>query len=227
MKKKIWHISDTHASHQLLQIPDDVHTVIFSGDESNYYEVWKNEPECMDFIEWFSSLEVPNKIMIAGNHSSFISKNTRKFRELCESKNIIYLENEGIEIEGLKIWGSPWSPTFGNWYFMKDRSKMDELWKHIPDDTDILITHTPPKGILDLSYNRSHEIEMCGCRSLMNHILRVKPKLHLFGHIHCLEDIKNAGERKISGIDTIFSNGSAVTDGKFGQISSNGNIFEI
>lgn len=224
---KIWHISDTHSYHSLLKVPENIDLVIFSGDESNYYESWKNEPECRDFINWFSGLSIKYKVMIAGNHSSYINKNGREFRQLCLDKNIIYLENEGVEIETFKIWGSPFSPTFGNWYFMKDRSKMDNLWQNIPEDTDILITHTPPKGILDLSYNRQHSLEACGCRSLMSHIMRVKPLLACFGHIHNSEDMVNAGTRVLPELRTIFSNGSVVTDGKFGRVTSNGNIFEL
>ena len=86
----------------------------------------------------------------------------------------------------------------------------------------------PPKGILDLSYDRSHRLERCGCSALRNHILnRIKPRLCLFGHIHNRHDIINAGTLKLSDYDTVFSNGSVVTDGKFGRLSSNGNILEI
>jgi Icc-related predicted phosphoesterase len=224
---KIYHISDTHSYHRLLRVPDNIDLIIFSGDESNYYDSWKNEPECIDFINWFSSLYVKYKVMIAGNHSAFIAKNTREFRQLCKDKNIIYLENEEVEIEGFKIWGSPFSPTFGNWHFMKSRDKMDRLWQNIPGDTDILVTHTPPRGCLDLSYNRNHELEFCGCNALLKHVFRVKPILSLFGHVHTTDGIYNAGQIKLANLDTIFSNGSVVTDGKFGKISSSGNVFEI
>ena len=224
---KLWHVSDSHASHGLLNVPENVDIVVHSGDESNYYDVYKNEQECRDFMEWFGSLPIKNKIMIGGNHSSFIATRTKEFRELCKEKGVIYLENEGIEIEGLKIWGSPYSPTFGNWYFMKSRDKMHRVWENIPENTDILITHTPPKGCLDLSYNRNHELEFCGCSNLLKNIFRVKPKLSLYGHIHSCDGVLNAGQMKLANLDTIFSNGSVVTDGKFGRLSSNGNTFEI
>jgi len=111
---------------------------------------------------------------------------------------------------------------------MKDRNKMDKLYSSIPDWIDVVVSHGPPKGILDFSYNRDGKLEFCGCKSLRNHMLnRVKPKLVCFGHIHSNEDIINAGTVKLSGYDTIFSNGSVVTDDKFGKLSSNGNIFEI
>jgi Icc-related predicted phosphoesterase len=225
---RILHISDTHASHYLLNIPKNIDMIIHSGDESNYYEFYKNEIECRDFMEWFGSLNIKYKILIAGNHSAFIAKNTREFKKLCQEKNVIYLENEGIEIEGIKIWGSPYSPTFGNWYFMKSRDKMHKIWENIPEDTDILVTHTPPKGCLDLSHNKEGKLEFCGCTNLLKHIFRVEPKLSLYGHIHNSNTgIFNAGQMKLANLNTIFSNGSCVTDGKFGQVSSNGNIFEL
>lgn len=225
-KLKIWHISDTHSYHSLLEIPE-VDIVIFSGDESNWHDVFRNEPECRDFINWFGALDIKYKIMIAGNHSAYIACCTNEFKDLCNQKNIIYLENESIEIEGIKIFGTPIQPNFGNWYFQKARHKLDEFWKHIPEDTDILIVHGPPKGILDLSYNREGTLEYCGCKALRNHIInRLNLKYCLFGHIHNTDDIINAGTMKLSIKDTIFSNGSVVCDGKFGHLISNGNILE-
>ena len=144
-------------------------------------------------------------------------------------RGIHYLENETIQIEGLKIFGSPYSPTFGiGWAFNKARNKLDRIWRMVIDeDVDIIVVHGPPKGMLDSSYDRLNSIEHCGDKSLMNRVKEVKPKLMLFGHIHNCDDIINAGTRTIPGLDTIFSNGSVVTDGKFGKVSSNGNIFEI
>lgn len=227
-KLRLWHISDTHTYENLLTIPENIDIVCFSGDESNYYDVYKNEPESLNFLHWFGNLKIKHKIMIAGNHSSYIFHMKTKFKEWCDHYGIIYLENEGCEIEGIKFWGSPNTPNFGNWYFMKDRAKMDKHWAHVPDDIDVLIVHGPPKGILDLSYNRNNELEFCGDKALRNHIVnRIKPKLMLFGHIHNNEDIVNQGTTQLSGHPTIFSNGSVVKDGKFGILSSHGNVFEI
>ena len=87
--------------------------------------------------------------------------------------------------------------------------------------------HGPPKGILDLSYDTTSKLEFCGDQSLKKRMLVLNPKLCLFGHIHNCEDIINAGTMKLASYDTIFSNGSVVTDGKFGRLCSNGNIFDI
>jgi Icc-related predicted phosphoesterase len=228
MKTRIYHISDTHGYHSLLNIPENIDIIIHSGDFSNFYDVYKNEPESLNFLHWYGNLPIKYKILIAGNHDAYPFHMKTEFKKWCNHYNIIYLENEGIEIEGIKFWGSPNTPNFGNWYFMKDRGKMDKHWSHVPEDIDVFICHGPCKGILDLSYNRNGELEYCGDKALKNHILnRIKPKLFLSGHIHNCDDIINAGIQKLSAYDTIFSNGSVVTDRKFGTLSSNGNVLEI
>ena len=224
---RIWHISDTHTFHNLLTIPNDIDMVIFSGDCSNPQNPYQNEPEVRAFIDWFSKLPIQHKIFVAGNHDTSIEKGLVT-KEDFTSNNIFYLENDFIEIEGLKIWGSPNTPTFGQWAFMKSRDTIDRLWQQIDDNVDILIVHGPPKGMLDQSYSREGVYERCGCNALKKHVLyRIKPKLMCFGHIHNHEDIINAGTLQLSDYNTIFSNGSVVTDGKFGKLSSNGNIIKL
>ncbi len=224
---RIWHISDTHTYHNLLTIPQGIDMVIHSGDCSNPRDPYTNEPEVRDFIHWFKSLPIQHKIYVAGNHDTSIEKKLIT-RNDFQDYNIIYLEDDLVEIDGLTIYGNPHTPTFGNWAFMKDRVKLDRYWvQAIPAYIDILVTHGPPKGILDKSYDRNNYMECCGDKSLLNKVMEVQPAYHLFGHIHNCKDIVNAGMQKLSVCDTWFSNGSVVTDGKFGTLSSNGNIFEI
>ncbi len=223
---KIWHISDTHTYHNLLDVPEDIDMVIHSGDATNPKNPYLSEDEMQNFIYWYSLLPIKHKVFVAGNHDVCIEKNFIK-KDDFERAGIIYLENDYIEVKGIKIWGSPVTPTFGEWAFMKARHKTHELWQQIPDDTDIVVVHGPPATILDLSYNRENQLESCGDSALMKRIIDINPKLCLFGHIHNCKDIINAGTRKLSIRDTIYSNGSVVTDGKFGKLSSNGNIFEI
>lgn len=223
---KIWHISDTHTYHDLLTIPEGVDMVIHSGDCSNPRDPYINESEVVLFLDWFSKLPIKYKIFVAGNHDTSIERGLIS-RFDFNKFGIIYLENEDITIEGIKFWGSPHTPTFGNWAFMKSRESINRIWEHIPEDTDVVIVHGPPKGIMDLSYNRNYELEFCGCSALRKRILNIQPKLFLSGHIHNNEDIINAGVLKLSSYKTIFSNGSVVTDRKFGILSSNGNILEV
>ena len=224
---KIWHISDTHTYHDLLKVPMAIDMVIHSGDCSNPRDPYNNEPEVREFIDWYKELSPKYKIYVAGNHDSSIEKKLVTKKDF-EDNGIIYLENDYVTIEGIKIFGSPYTPNFGNWSFMRDRNKLDRFWcSAIHDDTDIVITHGPPKGILDKSENRDHQLECCGDKSLLNKLLQVQPAYHLFGHIHNSGDIINAGLQKLSICDTFFSNGSVVTDRKFGKLSSNGNILVI
>lgn len=224
---KIWHISDTHGNHDLLNIPKDIDIVIHSGDASNNRDCHLNEPEFQKFLLWYSKLPIKYKIFIAGNHDTCVEKNLFDIKSQMKEKGIIYLENEDVTIEGIKIWGSPHTPQFGKWAFMKQRHKLSKVWKNIPDDTDIVVVHGPPKGFLDLSFDFNNYVERCGCNALKKKILEIEPKLCLFGHIHNNKDIINAGIMKLSTHKTIFSNGSVVTDGKFQLTSSNGNILEI
>jgi Icc-related predicted phosphoesterase len=224
---KIWHISDTHTYHGLLKVPEDIDMVIHSGDATNPRDPYASEQEMLNFISWFGSLPIKYKVFVAGNHDLCIERNL--ITKIDFMKNgIVYLENDYTEVEGIKIWGSPFTPTFGEgWAFNKKRSALHDVWKHIPDDVDIVVVHGPPKGILDLAYHQLNCIEFCGDEALRKRMYLLNPKLCLFGHIHNNEDIINAGTMKLSNHDTIYSNGSVVTDGKFGKLSSHGNTFEI
>jgi len=226
---KIWHISDTHGHHNLLTIPEGVDMVIHSGDHGNSKTGPISNNECRDSIEWLASLYIQHKVIIAGNHDIAFERGMIKKQELAE-KGISYLFNEELMIGGLKIWGSPYTPSFGEgWAFNRKRDKLHDLWAEIPEDVDIIITHGPPKGILDHSYSPIGNIyERCGCQALKSRVLQLNAKLVCFGHIHNCVDIINAGTQILSYLpNTIFSNGSVVTDGKFGKVTSNGNIFTL
>ena len=224
---KVWHISDTHGFHDLLTIPSDIDLVIHSGDCSNYRDPYSNESEVRTFIDWYKELPIKHKVYVAGNHDTSIEKGLVKASEFYEN-NIHYLENDYVTIEDVKIFGSPHTPQFGNWAFMKDRIKLERFWRvAIHEPCDIIVVHGPPKGCLDKSYDRDNNMESCGDKSLLNLVLDMEPKYMLFGHIHNCKDIINAGMLKLSDYPTWFSNGSVVTDGKFGKLTSNGNIFEI
>ena len=224
---KIWHISDTHGYHDLLEVPSGVDMVIFSGDCANVRDPYRNEHEVRTFLIWLHSLDIKYKIMVAGNHDSSIERRLVKSSQILGDYGIMYLEDESITVDDLKIYGSPWTPSFNDWSFMKNRSKLHKVWEAIPEDTDILITHGPPKGILDLGENRDRTLELCGDSALKKRVMKLDLTFHMFGHIHDFKDHINQGTMKLSNHKTIFSNGSVVKDGRFGVLSSNGNIFEI
>jgi Icc-related predicted phosphoesterase len=224
---KILHISDTHGFHELIPLSrfDGVDMVIHSGDCSNYKDYTINQLEVHNFLEWYMNVPVKHKIYVAGNHDTSIEK--RLFRKHhFEDRGITYLENEYAEIEGIKIFGSPVTPRFGDWAFMKDRGTIDRFWSKITEPMDIFVVHGPPKGVLDISYDRQNDLEMCGCSSLDRHIRRLNPSYVLFGHIHNCKDIVNTGVLHRDGI--IYSNATMVEDNRFDKgLTSFGNIFEI
>jgi|SRR3990167_4418175 len=224
---KILHISDTHGFHEQLKIPEDVDMIIHTGDATNWKDPYRNSNEMLDFIHWYQDVPCFNKIYICGNHDTSMERGLIK-RSAFEAADIIYIENELVEIDGVKIWGSPYTPTFCDWAFMKSRNTINRVWETIPNNVDVIATHGPCKGILDLSYNHHNELEFCGDSALRKHVLEIQPKLFLSGHIHNCQDILNVGTRTVEGYRTIFSNAACVTDGRFDKgLTSHGNILEI
>ena len=176
-------LSDTHGRHKKLKVPDgDV--LIHAGDITPSGEI-----EMLgSFNKWVGKLPHEHKIVIAGNHDWCFAKEHRLIaREMIS--NATYLEDSEIIIDDIKFYGSPWQPEFCHWAFNLPRGeKLREIWDYIPDDTNVLITHCPPFGILDLIINpRSNENgEMVGCEDLAKRTMTLKDlKLHIFGHIHC------------------------------------------
>lgn len=139
------------------------------------------EDEYKKFISWLNQLSYRCKIVIAGNHDGLIEKGNIIIGANSTENNIHYLCDSGVEFEGLKIWGSPYTPTFQSWYFMRNRGEdIKKHWDLIPSNIDILVTHGPPYGIFD----DVDGIGM-GCEDLRKAIQeRVKPRFHCFGHIH-------------------------------------------
>ncbi len=153
----------------------------------------------VEFYIWLAEQNYIHKILIAGNHDNEIQKG---LDYEFANENIYYLEDSGMEIEGLKIWGSPWSKTFEGMnphckaFTCDTEEELAEKWAMIPDDTDILITHSPPYGILDevkhdyysgfvsnMKYTPKHE--HVGSKSLFDISRKLKNlKLFVFGHIH-------------------------------------------
>lgn len=221
-----WFISDTHAQHKSLIVPTDIECVIHAGDSTNYYDIYRNQPEFEDFLEWFAKLPIKHKVLIAGNHDAWAMKKYNV--DMVKSFGIHYLEHEYLDLEDKLIFGSPYTPTFGTWHFMKDRGKLSQYWEALISGIDVLITHGAPKGILDLSHDRNHNLEYCGDSALTKAVFKNIPKYHVFGHLHDSEGCFNSGVTNLSGRHTTFINASCVTDGKFNQgCSSHGQVFNI
>lgn len=185
---RIAFISDTHGQHwnyrlnqELNKIFDeDPETVlVHCGDISSRGRL----VEVKDFIDWFDGLQFRHKIFIAGNHDFLFEDEPDVIQEILldRGKTITYLNDSGIEIDGVKFWGSPVTPRFFNWAFNRD-SDIVNHWAMIPTDTNVLITHGPPYGIFDVT---QREFKNVGCNYLRTKLFDLKDlRIHSFGHIH-------------------------------------------
>jgi Icc-related predicted phosphoesterase len=203
---RITGISDTHNKHNQLngKLPGG-NLLIHSGDITSL----GRQHEVEQFIKWFGKQDYTHKVFIAGNHDMTFDREkllrdklahfegrTEYDTECAEGKpewlvemldnlpdNVYYLENSSIILEGINIWGSPYSPSFGyGWAFNKDRGHdISQCWNEIPMDTDIVITHSPIYGYNDRALNTNQNV---GCVDLYHRLHEVKPHLHFAGHIH-------------------------------------------
>lgn len=187
---KITFISDTHSKHnQVTSSLPGGDVLIHAGDISNR----GYRTEIQDFIKWFSKIEnYTHKIFIAGNHDFGCQDEVLAVEELLRlNPGSEYLYDDLFLIgkdeddydDMVKVWGSPWQPEFYNWAFNLPRqgAELKEVWNMIPLDVDILVTHGPPHGHLDyVDYAKQN----VGCELLRERIDLIKPKIHVFGHIH-------------------------------------------
>jgi Icc-related predicted phosphoesterase len=174
---KICIISDTHNKYKQLTMPD-ADVVVHCGDATSMgYEY-----EIVKFFKWYSNLrQYKYKISIAGNHDWLFETNPTLAKSLVPD-NVIYLEDSGVEIDCVNFYGSPVQKPFGVWAFNRPEEKLEQHWQAIPDNTDVLITHSPPFGIMDWS---RHSKASQGSPSLLYEVqYRIKPKIHCFGHMH-------------------------------------------
>lgn len=180
---KIVTFSDPHGQHDRLILPGgDV--LICAGDISPNGK----RKDVIDFFDWFSEQPHKYKICIAGNHDFFFDTNHERNPNMFPYNpldiipdNVIYLENNSVEIEGVKIWGSPMTPWFFNWAFNLVETELQTFWKQIPLDIDIIVTHGPAYGFGD---KVKRDGKMVGCKHLLETIKNIEPKAHICGHIH-------------------------------------------
>jgi Icc-related predicted phosphoesterase len=169
-------LSDTHNCNEQIKVPDgDI--LIHAGDAT----IRGTRDEIVFFNQWFAALPHRHKIFVAGNHDWLFQTNPLSAEKLLDKK-IIYLRDSSIVIDDLKIYGAPWQPRFFEWAFNLNRgAEMAEKWKLIPKDVDVLITHGPPNKILD----QTPAGDFAGCEELRKKVEEIRPKAHIFGHIHC------------------------------------------
>jgi Icc-related predicted phosphoesterase len=152
-----------------------------------------------DFDDWLGELPHKYKVVVPGNHEYLLEEP----RHRSAIMNATLLVNDGIEIEGIRIWGSPVTLLHGGAFSLSSADDRRRHWAQIPTGTDILITHGPPKGILD---REAPEEPAAGCPELALAVERVRPRLHVFGHIH-------GGHGVFRTSATVFVNASVFRDG--------------
>lgn len=184
---KILHLSDTHGYHRKLQGLPMADIVVHSGD----FCMIGSEAEAIDFLNWFCDLPYAHKIFVCGNHDSCLYG--AQIDGLDE--NVHYLCNSGVEIDGVKFYGVP--------MFIEDcvTERQTQNIAQIPADTDVLITHFPPYGILDFDDNINY-----GSDELLTKVVEIGPQLHLFGHIHANNDIQQIGNTTFVNSAILSSN---------------------
>ena len=197
-KVRIVVISDTHEVEGWENQVQDGDILIHCGD----FTMLGMKKEVESFKSKLLLLPHKHKIVIAGNHEltfdtemmtikrqevnerfkSMKNVNNLEVKKIIsECPHIHYLENSGVEVEGIRIWGSPYQPKFYFWGFQKGDQILPQIWQQIPTGVDILVTHGPPSGVRD----PDSELNPKGSKSLLEEVTkRVKPKLHVFGHLH-------------------------------------------
>lgn len=175
---RIAFISDTHGHKVALP---DADVLVHCGDALLH----GTEKEFLNFIRWIDRAAKHEYILyVPGNHDFYVQENPEKAIRLAESIDMTLLIDRAVVIKDTKFYGSPWQPWFHDWAYnfasWDDGSEARSKWAEIPQDTDVLITHGPPRDMRD----ETEEGERVGCPHLCDRVLAVKPKIHAFGHIH-------------------------------------------
>lgn len=209
MDTKIVCIADTHGlqdqivsgASSFLSIPDgDI--LVHAGDltlDGSFKSFAK-------FLAWFSGFPHKHKVFVGGNHDRILDINYDLVKNLVQESGCVYLENTFVKLDGVKIWGSPMTPRFFNWYFMDDRQNMRKYWKNIPKNLDLLITHGPPYKIMDHTDNDLNPDPNVGCKELLRVVNEVKPRFHVFGHIHGGYGMQKIGKTTFANVSICNEN---------------------
>lgn len=175
-------VADTHLYHDDLRIPDgDI--LVHAGDLTRDGSL----AELADALEFLRPLPHPHKLVVAGNHERCLEDEPAAARALL--RGFDYLQDSGVVRCGLRFWGSPWQPTYGDWAFQLERgAPLAAKWAQIPEGTDVLITHGPPRGFGDSvgawTGNEAVARARAGCADLLARVREVRPLVHVYGHIH-------------------------------------------
>lgn len=170
-------ISDTHRRHRKLRDLPKADAIVHAGDISSRGTL----EEIDDFLRWFDGLDYRYKIFIAGNHDFLFEQAGPELLRDLIPPGITYLNDSGVTVEGIRIWGSPVTPWFHDWAFNRARgAAIARHWALIPPGTDIVLVHGPAHGILDYTHTHIH----AGCEELRKRLSEIRPAYVVSGHIH-------------------------------------------
>lgn len=199
-------ISDTHRRHREITIPP-CDLLIHCGDFCSFGV--EDQRTLEDVDQWFAEVPAKKIVCIGGNHDFPLYHAEFRFAHAS------FLQDMPLDAGGLTIYGSPWIPNLKGFAYYATEPTLLDHWREIPSGIDILITHTPPHGILDLP---SVGIEHLGCPHLREELKRIRPRLHVFGHVHashgtCLEDgIQFVNAAVVAGRDYLVCHGPTLID---------------
>lgn len=178
---KIVCISDTHMQLSKVKIPKG--DILIHAGDLTYRGDFEELSQELDELALHRS-KFKHIVIVPGNHDWMAERDPDLMEQMCQARGIILLNHESMQIEGLKFFGSGYTPEFCKWALNVPRGEpLRQKWAMIPDDTDVLITHGPPKDILDL-VPRPKGFR-AGCQDLYNRIQQLSNlKLHVFGHLH-------------------------------------------
>lgn len=178
MRTTIVALADIHNSTSIAPLPEgDI--LLVAGDLCSRGTM----EELSTTTSWLARQRFETKVVIAGNHDwclDDININKKAAQQLLKDSGCIYLRDEMVTLRGLRIYGSPWTPAFGNWAFNLDYDQLRERWAKIPEGLDVLLVHGPPLGYGDMT-TRGQAV---GDPYLLEAIDRCRPKNVFFGHIH-------------------------------------------
>lgn len=172
---KLTFISDTHNHEPVLP---GGNILVHTGDLSEHgyrSEILKQLNYLHEQLDKYDHV-----VLIPGNHDFWAERHPLEFKKACEAAGLHVLVQESVTLEGIKFWGSPATPWFHDWAFNYRIDDIIKVWEQIPKDTQVLLTHGPPAGILDKTIFNSN----VGCYALLDQVLAIKPQIHAFGHIH-------------------------------------------
>ena len=165
-------VADTHRKHREVTIPAcDI--LIHCGDFCSFQQA---DIQTLDDVDrWFAEAPAKHVVCIGGNHDFALQSGKYRF------SHARLLQDELLEVAGLAIYGTPWCPDLPGFAYYATSEQLRDRWRQIPSGIDVLITHSPPFGILDLPTSGTMHL---GCPHLREELQRIRPRLHVFGHVH-------------------------------------------